>query len=241
MAIYTAFVGCSKKNDPVAPVCYMDTYTYAEDNYSTVDTYTYTNNKITGGSRSYSTGGVTSYTYNYDAQGRIVSIASTSTRPGSPPSDNQTLTYDANGRVIQTLSSSEKMVYTYNSSGQMMKREYYTNGSSGFTLNYSWAYTYPSTNTKNYSTQMDYNGSNVLQATLTFVYDTKQNPDAVLVPGSPLTTTNNATQVTFQNPGSSTSVVTYTYTYNANGFPITVVEQNSGYIYTKAYSYTNCK
>jgi hypothetical protein len=89
---------------------------------------------------------------------------------------------------------------------------------------------------------MDYNASNTIQ-TITFLYDTKQNPEALLFPDNQ-EPTNNLTQATYQFPGSSnqSNVFTYTYIYNANGFPLTVTEKNDhGYTKNSTYSYTNCK
>lgn len=240
ISIYTVLAGCSKK-DPVAAVCYLATSTYVDGSFSSVTTYTYTNNKVTASSGSNSNGGTSAYSYNYDAQGRISSATGSSTNGGSTFSIDETFTYDANGRITQTISSSSKEVFTYNSSGQVVKKDYYTGSNSTYTLYNSFTYTYPSTNTKNYSTQMEYDGSNALQVTVTFVYDTKQNPEAVIFPDAQ-EPTNNVIQETYQSPGSNTSTaVTYTYTYNANGFPVTVTEKNSGSTFTTTSGYTNCK
>lgn len=240
ISIYAVFVGCSKKSDPVTPACYVNTYTYVDGSYSKVNTYTYTNNKIVKISAVNSSGTTSTYNYSYDAQGRVASLTSSSTTGSSTSTDSETFTYDTNGRLIQILSATTKVVITYNSSGQMVKKDYYTLSGSTSTLNYSFAYTYPSTNTKNYSTQMDYNGANTLQATITYVYDTKQNPEAVMFPDNP-EPTNNPTQETYQYPGGTPSVVTYTYTYNDNGFPLTITEIDGSYTYTTTYTYTNCK
>jgi len=239
-SIYSAFVGCSKK-DSVAAVCYLATSTYVDGSYSSVTTYLYANNKVSASSRNNSSGGTSTYNYNYDQQGRISSVTSSFTNGGSTSVVDETLTYDANGRIIQTLSPTAKVIFTYNSSGQVVKRGYYAGSNSIYTLDNFSTYTYPSISTKNYSSQLDYDGSNILQSTTTFVYDTKQNPEAVIFPDAN-ESTNNVTQATYEYQTSSNpSVVTYTYTYNANGFPIAVTEKNSGYTYTSAYSYTNCK
>jgi YD repeat-containing protein len=239
ISIYGALVGCSKKNDPVAPIpiCYPDTYTYVASSYNgIVSTYTYTNNKVATISRRDGFG-TTTDTYAYDAQGRINSITNT----GGYTTYTQTLTYDSKGRLIEIISS-DKVAFTYNSYDQMVRRDYYLNSSYNTPDSYS-TYTYPSTNTKNYSTEKKYYGSTneSLKVTITYVYDTKQNPGALLFPTYPQTT-NNVTQETFQYVGNSTPRVdTHTYTYNINGFPLTVTENIGGTINTGTYTYTNCK
>jgi YD repeat-containing protein len=238
ISLHAAFMGCSKK-DRVAPICYIDTYTYVDGSYSTVTSYTYKDNKVITKSTSNSVGGTGIYNYSYDAHGRITSISSSVTNVGTTSSGNNIYTYDANGRMIQILSSGGgKTTFSYNSSNQMVTADYYTNNGSTFILYYSCDFIYPSTATKNYSTQMNYDGSNMLQNTVYYEYDTKQNPEALLFPAD-TRPTNNVTQITTRYPASSTpSVVTFTYTYNASGFPLSIAGKDAGNMTT--YVYTNC-
>jgi YD repeat-containing protein len=240
ISIYAAFVGCSKKDDPVAPVCYPGTSTYVNGSFSDVETYTYTNNKVTSISASSSDGATNTNNYNYNSQGKLISTTYTYTSGSYTYSNNETLTYDTKGKIIQMTSPSSKMVFTYNSSDQLVKEDLYENNSSTYVLYNSYTYTYPSVNTKNYTARMSYDGSNALQSMITYVYDAKQNLQAVLFPDYP-GPTNNVTQTSVQNSGSSNppTIVNYIYTYNASGFPLTITEKNGSY--TTTYNYANCK
>lgn len=238
ISIYAAFVGCSKKNDPAASVCYMATSTNAYGSTSLVSNYTYADNKVVSISKVSNNGAsgtiMVTYNYSYDAQGRISSVTSTN------PSYIETHTYDSQGNLTQIVYPTLKTIFTYNSSNQMVKKENYNAYNSSFVLNDYSTFTYPSTNTKNFSTATAYDWSGALTLTVTYVYDTKQNPEAVLFPNYPQPT-NNQTQMTFQYPGTSTTyTLTFTYTYNANGFPLTAIQQD-GSNTTTTYTYTNCK
>src|SRR6185369_13955194 len=159
-SVYAALVGCTKKNDPAASVCYMATSTNAYSGISLVNTYTYADNKVVSISKvsnNGATGTITvTYNYNYDAQGRITSV----TRANS--SYNETRTYDNKGNLTQIVYPTSKTVFTYNSSNQMVKRENYNAYNSAFALDNYSIFTYSSTDTKNHSTQTDYDNSNTL-------------------------------------------------------------------------------
>lgn len=236
ISVYGAFMGCSVKNDPVASVCYIATVTHTYGSDSTVGTYTYTDNKVVAISGVDNSGSTTTYDYNYDSRGRVSAIV------GPNASNNATLTYDTRSRISEMILSTSKTVFTYNSFDQLVRADTYLNGNSTSTPDYYSTYIYPSTGTKNYSARMDYDGSHTLRAIFSFAYDTKQNPEAVIFPTYQLPT-NNVTQRTVLYRGSNGSAITdFIYTYNANGFPLTVTEKNgNSYTTTITYTYTNCK
>ena len=77
--------------------------------------------------------------------------------------------------------------------------------------------------------------------TQSYEYDTKQSPEALLF-FADSRPTNNVTQITSQYPASNTqSVVKLTYTYNANGFPLSFTGNDGAQNFTATYTYTNCK
>src|SRR5689334_20637479 len=163
VAIFAIVLGCSKKDSPV-PVCYASTITYASEGYNGLSTYTYANNRVISVSTSGNDGYTFTKTFSYDAQGKIISYTTTDVSPSSGTSvETYTLSYDANNRVSQEISSSIKNVYTYNSSGQRVKKEVYNGPSPTFTLDRYEVYTYPSTSTKNYTTLIRYDATNTIK------------------------------------------------------------------------------
>ena len=161
---------------------------------------------------------------NYDSNGNLSSTVYAS--------GSTVFTYDGNNRLVSTSNGSSTTVYLYNSSGQLTSRTY-TSGS----FSETHTYTYPNTTTNNYTTETL--GSSVR----TFEYDDKFTPYESLrsfIPSGitddkPLTD-NNKTKKTVVSNGVST-VTTYTYVYNDNGFAISQTASSSGSTTVTNYTY----
>ena len=156
--------------------------------------------------------------------------------------------YDQNNQLIlwtQSIAnypaSNIQIKFTYNKAGQNILKQYYrydVASSSYYLINYVES-SYPSTRTKSYSKLKTYNATSTLLYTEDFLWDNHPNPylaNPFFINEPP--PSNNITQYTFTPAGGVPNVVTYTYTYNNNGFPIT--QSIPGYGTIAFYTYTNC-
>lgn len=191
---------------------------------------------------------------NYGSDGRISSVTSTINESGFPLTLTLTatyngnnlvrlsaniisfsFTYDASGRVTRTDfnfdGEVERTEYSYNSNGQLSRVTYFDNFEPDVFLAYSHIdYTYPNTTSRNPSTatEFSYDGETAFETgTSELEYDDKRS----FVSSAPIIGAmfgffgeNNLIRET--HTGLSTSyVVTYIYQYNAQGYPISGIEQ----------------
>lgn len=185
------------------------------------------------------------YTYTYDASNRMTTFAFTS-NPYNPPR-NYTFTYNTNGSLAEYFESigHYKGKYTYNADGTVATKKEYSVSGATETLNDSYTYTYTAgIVTENYVSvstgngfrqeyKYDANGNNTeiksytttpanpagtFAGTSTYGnYDAQNNPNssypsAFIFPGS---AKNNFRSLVYSTGGNNT----YTYEYNADGYP----------------------
>ena len=239
-AVSLAFTACKKSNDVVEP---------AHRNLITKITYD---------------GAVPAdrlmYTYTYDASNRMTTFARTSNP--SNPSRNYTFTYNANGSLAEYFESigNNKGKYTYNADGTVATQKEYSVSGAVETLYNTYTYTYaagivtenyvysPTGNGFRQEYKYDVNGNNIevksynttpanpagtFSGTATYGnYDAQNNPNssyppAFIFPGS---AKNNYRSLSYNSGGTAT----YTYEYNADGYP---TKRSAGSTDVSVYEY----
>jgi len=215
-------------------ICYLAT----EWGPSKTNAYSYDSKNLL---TTYSAANVSSSVLTYNDAGNIISEL-----------DNGNIQinydYDQNNRLIlwtQSIvnypASNIQIKFNYNNAGQNILKQYYrynVTSSSYYLIQYI-ELSYPSATTKSYSKLKTYNTTSTLLYTEDFLWDNHPNPYLA----NPFFTnepppSNNITQYTYTPAGGVPNVVTYTYTYNHNGFPVT--QSIPGYATVGIYTYTNC-
>jgi YD repeat-containing protein len=231
--ILVAIAACEYKD--IAPhTCYLAT----EYTPSKAISYSYDSKNVM---TTYAAANVLSSVLTYNDAGNIISEL-----------DNGNLQinydYNQNNRLILWTQSivnypagNFQIKFTYNSAGQnILKQSYrYDVNSSSYYLTQYVELSYSSTNTKSYSQRKTYNAASTLLYTENFLWDNHPNPylaNPFFINEPP--PSNNITQYTFTPASGVPNIVTYTYTYNSNGFPLT--QTVPGYATIAYYSYTNC-
>ncbi len=185
------------------------------------------------------------YTHTYDANNRMTAFARTSNP--SNPARSYTFTYNTNGTLIEYFESigGFKVKYTYNTDGTVANQKEYSVSGATETLSNTYTYTYVAgvviANYVNASSgngfrdeyKYDANG-NVIEdkqytttpanpagtfsSTTTYGnYDTQNNPNSSYPSAFmfPFSAKNNFRSFSYSTGGSAT----YTYEYNADGYP----------------------
>ncbi|HTH57397.1 MAG TPA: hypothetical protein VL728_15210 [Cyclobacteriaceae bacterium] len=214
------------------------------------ESYVYDNDVLISYSRSGSLYvGTYTYTITRNSSGLITKVI------GQEPSLTQTLyTYDDSDRLTSQLfyvtGLANSRYYFYNSFGQLSR---VTFGQPDTTaLSGTYIYSYANNNTKNPST-IGYYENNKLSTTVTMTFDTLKSTNSICFPGLPdgygtFSSNNVLSYVQAFGVGNSYADI-YTYTYNADGFPISGTRINkqvdNGKTYSDTipltYSYSNCK
>ena len=226
--ILTLIFSCSKSSEPSIPKClllsvnspdYKIVYNYGSDGEMT--------------SYKYVTPGVDSVVLSavYDSHGNITQVGTTK------------YTYDANNRITAIVDSDgvvyNKNEFQYNSYGQLVKRlEYHVENGQPYTYD---NFTYSNLTSRNPLTQSRYFSNGTMIETITFGYDNKYNPYAGSHELWSLSTiaVNNITWTT-SSTGMAVDGITYAYTYNEKGYPLTAAQHNGSTLQTTTYTY-NCK
>lgn len=236
LLILVLFSACLDNDDVPPSGCYPNYYSSAVGSSFVSETYEFDiKNRLSGISTN-----TLSYTLSYDASNRLVKINYSDGRVAN-------YQYDANKRMSSSNVTSSlgtvtsKTDYSYNTSGQLIKRQPFSL-SNGVLVKTSYnTYEYPNTTTRNFSKRLNFSSTDVLQSTETFTYDTRPNPDLVLTPNIPTLTTNNVNQRIFTPVSGTVVTYTYSYQYSAKGYPFsyTIAGSNS-FRETRTYEYNNC-
>jgi YD repeat-containing protein len=232
----TTFLGCLDNDNVPESGCYPFVYSSTSGSSTFTEVYEYNqqNRLVT------ISGDQLNLTLLYDAKSNLTKITYSDGRVAA-------YVYDPNNRmVLNTLTSNtnvltSKTEYTYNPTGQLIKRQLYSLVGGVLTKGSYVTYEYVSTKIKNYSKALVYSSSDVLQSNTTYLYDIKQNPDNILTPSFPTVTSNNITQRIFSPVTGIAVTYTYNYTYSVKGYPkqVTITGSN-GSRQTLSYEYNNC-
>lgn len=155
-------------------------------------------------------------TYTYDANGRITSTTTTTNGVAT----TRTYVYDEQNRVASIISGSTIFAHLYNEHGQLVKVQ-------TSPTNYT-EYVYPNTTTSGYTTETVVSGTS--SSSNYYEYDDKKNPSRDLFPSFNFIPENNWTKQT-----QGTLVVNSTFTYNAQGYPLTATWSGGA---TGTFTYT---
>lgn len=175
--------------------------------------------------------------FTYDTQGNL--------KPSG--SSNPTYTYDANNQLVEhkyvdggTAEYTRTLTFAYNTSGQLISQTTDETWNDAPPNHYIFYYQYPDTATNNFSS-IDYGGGSITY----FEYDSKQNPLKRLgVVGwffNPIQeyypvyfTDSNIVNVRSTGPNGE-QTLTYTYTYNEFGYPISMFRYGNQLYRTYTY------
>jgi uncharacterized protein RhaS with RHS repeats len=230
------FSSCLNNDDASPSGCYPNSYSSAIGSTVVSEYYEFdSKNKLSEISTNTLTLKLT-----YDASSLLVKVNYSDGRVGN-------YQYDANKRLISNNLTSavgtvtSKTDYSYNASGQLIKRQPFSLSNGVLVKNSYSTYEYPSSTTRNFSKRLNFSSTDILQSTETFMYDARQNPELVLTPNIPTVTTNNPTQRVFTPALGTVVTYTYTYQYSAKGYPFsyTIAGSNS-FRETRTYEYNNC-
>lgn len=236
-----SLVNCSTKESIGPSSCYLASVQFETTQISVTYSYDENHSVISATEVNGKTNTTITSTYAYDNIHRVSSI----TRSNG---EKDTFTYDQEGKVTsRTVSDNtgygliEK--FFYNESNQLMRKENYSVAGTSQTLAQTNDYEYTNSSARNPSLVTISLGSGAsLTAVQTneYTYDNKNTP-ASLITLSPEATTNNVIEVTttyLNTPVPVTS--TFSYTYNAKGYPVKAIHTTSSGSYTTNYSYANC-
>lgn len=237
-----SLIGCEQTIDPfeeIAPAtCYLTNLT--SGTYGV--TYTYNSaNQVIG----YSDTTGDKYTFSYDLNGLLI----TAIKTYSNGNNTFKYKYDANKRLIELVWGSNdgnKLIYTYNSNGQVTKMQYqYKNSSGNYVSDFYQTFAYVSSNTKNYSEINYYNAAGQLTGKESYQYDSQPNPflsvNAYRIDWdlSEPVSSNNPTKIIYTS-GSTAQTTTFSYTYNSKGYRLTQLVSVGASTSEVKYTYSNC-
>jgi hypothetical protein len=230
---------------PTAP-CYPSSYYESTSSYVYQESYTYDKaNHLSLVYVSYNSSASPSSSYNRtttyqsDAEGKLIKITY---------NDGSSTGYAYNnGKVISVTNYSStnqvsgKQEYTYNNNSQCINRLTYSLVNGVLTKGSYYVYEYSDTKSKNFTKRSFFNSAQVLQSTSVYSYDTKQNPDIIILPNTPLVPSNNITKiVTTPASGGTASTYTYQFNYTSSGYPSNYKGGYTANSDSYSYQYNNC-
>jgi hypothetical protein len=230
--------GCSEKDQPACVLSTMEDVTPSGLHDLTTITRN-DRNKISGTVLFNWAGNTIPYAYTLDDSGNIIM-------------DNSAriyYKYDHNNRLIESRSGTGNLpygsigsdplvvkTYDYNSNDQLVTvTEQYTNFGTVGQKVYT-RYSYTSFFTRNVTKAITFDASSRVMGITSYEYDRKPNAERGFFPS--IEPDNNVTKWTFEQEGSQTISVSYSYEYNEAGYPSkrTTARNN-----VRIYSYSNCK
>lgn len=216
----TLLFDCSKKEDPLPVICYPTKFINAIGS----ETLTYNDSRqviriIDDNGAS----GTDTITFSYDANGDVLTGIFGDGR-------FWTYTHDSNHLLTQRLLTpgGEAMNWEYNDNGQITLITY-VNPACG-TCGYTRELTYVNSTTHNYTGETLTNATDVIA--ITYEYDSHPNQLRLVIDSSTRTDNNITSKVSVYSGG--TANITYTYTYNERGYPLT---QTSSTGVVNSYTY----
>jgi YD repeat-containing protein len=233
-------VNCSTQESLGPSSCYLSTVHFEATQITVTYLYDGNNRIISSQQVNGKTNTTTTSDYSYDNNNRVSSITHSS-------GEKDTYTYDAEGKVTsRTVSDNTgyglSETFFYNESNQLMRKENYSVAGVNKTLVQVTDYEYPNSSMRNPSlvtVSLGSGASSTVVLTSEYTYDNKNTPPS-LTTLSPEATTNNVIEVTCTYSNAQPTTSTFSYTYNAKGYPVKSVHTTSEGSYTTSFTYTNC-